>query len=500
MRETKDWVENRQRFRRGLTLLIGAGMIFLLRAPVPAEATANPADAVAVFEQMAVAVKAVDNYTARLVYYSSSSGPSPIWARTVAEGKFVHSPVRAYQKVLSNVSNFNEQVKPGTQMIFDGKLNEQLLLLPGVMQMTGVIHLFPEDVKCMDLTGTPRTIHTIWDQVEDWKAKLKTGALALRAEPDQGASYPVLTMTFPTASPGGRAKISRIEIWVDPATHLPRRYRGFVNDNAAAVAEVEYSAVKVNPGLKAEDLDFEGLSLWSFPAQFVANADGLDQLKYEPPARQDGAPPTVEQVQQRLESALAPIKDYRAEFNFTMKYFRLRASGWVTQSLIREPRAFRLEFAPDLRINHLHMLSAGGKVCLRRDERTYAAMGSGALRAAGVQLMHVDDPRSDFPCGESFSNLNLFELLPRLKWYRQNGKVTVDLVKIGSLICPRLIMERTTPPQPGELQDLTVILNPETWLPVRVEYLGNLDPQGYTVIDYQTLKTNLGLKEEDLKF
>ena len=208
----------------------------------------------------------------------------------------------------------------------------------------------------------------------------------------------------------------------------------------------------------------------------------------------------MEQVQQHFESALAPVKDYRAEYMFTQKYFRLRSKGRVTQSVIREPRAFLFEFAPDFRINHLHMLSSGGKVCLRRDERTYAAMGSGAFRAAGVQVMAVDDPRSNFPCGESFNNLNLFELVPRLKWYRQNGKVSVDLVRIGAMICPRIIMERTTPPQPGELQKLTVALNPETWLPVRVEYLDNLDAEGYTVLDYQTLKTNLGLKEEDLKF
>jgi outer membrane lipoprotein-sorting protein len=489
-----------KRFRSGAICLLVSGMILLVRGPVPEAAMADTADAGKVFERMAAAIAAVSDYQTKWMYYSSSPGPSPIWVRTMAEGKFVHSPVRYYEKVLSNENNFNDPVKPGTQMIFDGKNNENLVLLPGLMQMLGVIHLFAEDVKCMDLNGQPRTIDAIWDQVEDWKAKLKTGNAALRAEQYQGANFSVLTITFPTTSLGGKTKINRIEIWVDPATNLPRRYRGFVPENSKPVAEVEYSELKVNPGLKAAALNFEGLSLWKFPAQFVANAEGLDQLKYEPPTKDPGAPPAIEQVQQRLEAALAPIKDYRAEYMFTQKYFRLRSKGRVTQSVIREPRAFLFEFAPDFRINHLHMLSSGGKVCLRRDARTYAAMGSGAMRAAGAQVMHVDDTRSNFPCGESFYNMNLFELVPRLKWYRQNGKVSVDLVKIGSLICPRIIMERTTPPQPGELQKLTVALNPETGLPLRVEYLDNLDPQGYTVIEYQSLKTNLGLKEEALKF
>ncbi len=508
MREMKVLAENNtlpvtgggKRFRRGMKVLMMIGTFFLLRGPASPAATADPADGARVFEQMASAVNAVSDYQTGWTYYSSSAGPSPIWTRTVAEGKFVRSPARYYEKVLSNENNFDDPVKPGTQMIFDSKENELQVLLPGILQMLGVIHIFAEDVKCMDLNGQPRTIDSLWDKMEEWKAKLRTGGLALRAEPYQGADFSVLTLTFPVASLGERPQINRIEVWVDPATHLPRRYRGFVPDNPRPVEEVEYSGLKVNPGLKPADLNFEGLSLWKFPAQFVANATGLAELRYQPPARAEGVAPSFAQVEERVESVLGRIQDYRAEYIFTQKYFRLRSRGRVTQSVIREPRSFLFEFDPDLRINYLHMLSAGGKVCLRRDERTYAAMGSGVFRAAGVQLMHVDDHRADFPCGESFSNLNLFELVPRMQWYLKNGKVSVDLVRIGELICPRLIMERTTPPRAGELQDLTVAVNPETWLPLRIEYLGNLDPQGYTVIEYQSIKTNLGLKEEDLKF
>jgi hypothetical protein len=500
IRERMELIGNRKRYRRGLTILLAAGIFLALKGPAPVAAVAGEEEAGRVFERMAAAVNAVSDYQSQWMYYSASAGPSPIWTRTVAEGKFVRSPARYYAKVLRNENNFNDPVKPGTQMIFDSNANELLVLLPGLLQMLGVIHIFAEDVKCMDMNGRPRTIDSIWDKMEEWKALLKTGSLALRPERYQGADFPVLTLTFPVTSLGEKPKINRIEVWVDPDTHLPRRYVGYVQDNPRLVEEVEYSGFKVNPGLKPADLDFEGLSLWKFPAQFVANAEGLAELRYQPLPKAAGAPPAVSQVQERLESVLAKIKDYRAEYIFTQKYFRLRSKGRVTQSVIREPRSFLFEFDPELRINYLHMLSSGGKVCLRRGERTYAAMGSGVFRAAGVQLMHVDDHRADFPCGESLYNLNLFELAPRMKWYRQNGKVSVDLVKIGVMSCPRIIMERTTPPQAGELQDLSVALSPETWLPLRVEYLGNLDPQGYTVIEYESIKTNLGLKEEDLRF
>jgi hypothetical protein len=65
------------------------------------------------------------------------------------------------------------------------------------------------------------------------------------------------------------------------------------------------------------------------------------------------------------------------------------------------------------------MIAAGTRVCFRRDQRAYAALGSGAMSLVGVQLMHLDDLRSDFAFGESFAHLNLFDLANRMQWYQE---------------------------------------------------------------------------------
>lgn len=122
------------------------------------------------------------------------------------------------------------------------------------------------------------------------------------------------------------------------------------------------------------------------------------------------------------------------------------------------------------------------------------------MRLVGVQLMHVDDLRADFAFGERFLTMNLFALEDRMKWYAQHHKVSVEMVKANNLVCPRVIMKRNGPPKPARIQDMAVVFDPDTWLPLRVEYLNMADKKGFATIDYKSIKTNQGLKEADLKF
>ena len=47
---------------------------------------------------------------------------------------------------------------------------------------------------------------------------------------------------------------------------------------------------------------------------------------------------------------------------------------------------------------------------------------------------------------------------------------------------------------------MAVVLAPETGLPLRVDYFGNLDPQGFAEVDYLKIETNVGLREDALYF
>jgi hypothetical protein len=114
--------------------------------------------------------------------------------------------------------------------------------------------------------------------------------------------------------------------------------------------------------------------------------------------------------------------------------------------------------------------------------------------------MNVSDPRTFFPFGERLDQLNLFALLDRIQWYAEKGEVATEMVNYHGRVCPRLVLKRKGQPRPAEIQDMAVVLAPETGLPLRVDYFGNLDPQGFAEVDYLKIETNVGLREADLYF
>ncbi|HUT51993.1 MAG TPA: hypothetical protein VM658_01245 [bacterium] len=457
-------------------------------------------DAEAAFARMAAAIDAVRDYRAEFTHYSATTGERALVGRRTAVGKFLRSPRLYWVKIVAMDDNFKDPTEPGTQLIFDSRGDELKVLLTGAKRLLGVIHIFAEDVKCTWLNGERPGEEAMWDQLEIWRARLKQGSLALRSEAFQGKRFEVITITYAAESFGGSAAVSRVDVWVDPDDRLPRRWQGFVHGSTKPVMDYELKTLETNVGLTPDDVEFEGLSLWSFPAQFVANGKGLDKIKYQPLLAAAGQAPAFPELHERFTAALDRIKDYRAELMFTQKYFRLRSQGKLVHSVIKDPRFFLFEFDPDFRINHLHLASSGVKVCYHRDERLYAALGSGAMRVVGVQLMSVDDPRSGFAFGEGLASMDLFSLRDRMRWYETNGQVSTSMVAVAGRPMPRALIQRPGKPRPGQIQDMAVVFDPDTWLPRRVEYLNTYDPDGFAVIEYQGIKTNLGLKEEEMKF
>ena len=479
-----------------------AGLVVLVSlASVAAAAPEERSEADRVFAQMASAILALRDYQAEWTGWTSTATEPAIWSRMVEQGKFLREPKLYLTKVLSEEANFDNPVTPETQLFYDSRSDEVKALLPGIRRLLGVIHIFAEDVKCMGSYNGGLKTEGLWDQLANWQELREPGELSLRQEPRQGKTYDVLSLRFPVEAMGTRPHLNRYDLWVDPDDHLPHRVQGFVAGRAQPVTESEFTRLAVNTGLRAEDIAFEGLALWNFPAQFVANAKGLDRVQRESaePLR-DAPAPSYEEVLNRFRQALSGVKDYRAELRFTEKYFRLKSRGRMTASVIREPFFFVYEFDPDFRINHLHFTSPGAKICGRRDSHSIAALGGGAMRLVGVQVMNQDDPRTLFPFGEGLHTFTLFSLPERMEWYQRQGKAAVEMVKWQGKTCPRAVMKRKGKPRAGEIQDLAVIFDPQTWLPRRVEYLGNLDPDGFGAVDYLSLQTNLGLKEADLRF
>jgi hypothetical protein len=489
----------RQHCGRGLRIvfLAACALAWPLGAGLSADTGENAQSA---FNRMAAAIDSVKDYRAEFTHYSATTGARALAGKRTAVGKFLRSPQIYWVKITGMDDNFQDPTEPGTQLIYDSRGDELKVLLTGAKRLLGVIHVFAEDVKCTWLNGEQLKEEAMWDQLESWRAKIKSGSLTLRTAPYGGKLFEVMTVTYPEDSFGGRPAVNRREIWVDPDDHLPRRWQGFIPGGDQPVMEYELKTLETNTGLTPDDVDFEGLSLWSFPAQFVANAKGLDKIKYNPLPAAEGRAPAFSELYQNFSAALDRVGDYRAEFVFTQKYFRLLSRGKVLHSVIREPRFFLFEFDPDFRINHLHMASPGVKVCYHRDERLYAALGSGAMRVVGVQLMSVDDPRSGFPFGEGLATLDLFSLRDRMGWYEAHGRVSTSMAEVGGRAMPRALMQRSGKPRPGQIQDMAVVFDPDTRFPRRVEYLNTYDPDGFAVIEYQSIAANVGLVEQEMKF
>jgi len=483
-------------------LLAGLVVLFSLASFSAAEKEGRTdSEADRVFSRMAAAISQLRDYQAEWTGFTTTATEPAIWSRQVEQGKFLREPKLYWTKVLSGEDNFENPVTPETQLFYDSRTDEVKALLPGLRRLLGVIHIFAEDVKCMGSYSGGLKTEGLWDQLANWQELREQGELSLREEPRQGKTYAVLTLRFPVESMGTRPRLNRYDLWVDPDDHLPHRVQGFVAGRAQPVTDTEFIRIQTNTGLRAQDLQFEGLALWNFPAQFVAHAEGLDRIQRDSaePAR-DVQAPSYEEVFNRFRQALSGVKDYRAQLLFTEKYFRLKSRGRLTASVIREPFFFHYAFDPEFRINHLHFTSPGAKICYRRDTHCIAAVGAGAMRLVGVQVMHQDDPRTLFPFGEGLHTFTLFSLPERMEWYQRQGQVAVEMVQWQGKICPRAVMKRKGKPQTGEIQNLAVIFDPQTWLPRRVEYLGNLDPDGFGAVDYLSLQTNLGLREEELKF
>jgi outer membrane lipoprotein-sorting protein len=207
-----------------------------------------------------------------------------------------------------------------------------------------------------------------------------------------------------------------------------------------------------------------------------------------------------ERIFSEMKQAVAAIKDYQARMKTTQKYFRIRGAGTLEFLYKRNPLFYYIYFHDDTRLNIIHPATPGSKLCYDRENRYYRVIGGGVMRLVGVQELPIDDPRYDYACGESFSGMNLFELARRMEWYEKHGTVSTDKVRFHGNVVSRVVMIRKGQPLQGQIQNMAIIFDPRTCLPLRVEYFGNPDPEGFTYFDYLEIKTNTGIKQSEYYF
>ncbi|GEM_PF-6990795 len=458
------------------------------------------AEAERIFSEMKQAVAAIKDYEASYSRYSSAAGENAIHTKGKSMGKYIRNPKRYYEKTLTVESNFPDAAQAGLQEIYDSEKDMVYLSLPGVRRILGRIEIFAESNQLYVFNGESLKGNGLWDWVNTWERDLERGELSVDTRNTGNKNFSVLTLSFPAEGISQRPRINKWKIWVSQQDHLPWKYHGYVPGQEEPVFISEYLELKLNQGLKPDDLEFEGMSFWKFPAQFVANTEGLDQLKAEKLEKVKEPAPEFLEIKNNLIKALEGVRDYQARVNTTQKYFRIRGAGTMDFVYKRDPLFYYIYFHDDTRLNIIHPATPGSKLCYDRENRYYRIIGGGMMRLVGVQELPIDDPRYDYACGESFSAMNLFELVRRMHWYEKHGTVSTDMVRFHEQVVPRVVMRRRGQPLQGQIQNMAIIFDPQTCMPLRVEYFGNPDPEGFTYFDYIEIKTNTGIEESDYYF
>jgi outer membrane lipoprotein-sorting protein len=475
-------------------------LFFISTATSLIPGAAESDDAEKVFQQMKQAVASVRDYQTEYSRFSAAGGQSNIYSKKSSMAKYLRQPKLYYENVLTVDSNFNDALEPGVQQLYDGEKDIITLFLPGARRLLGEIDIYAESPQLYMFNGENLKQDGLWEWVDTWEKALEKDDLSLETRTEGDKKFSVLTLKFSRQSTSQRYKINQWEIWINQDDRLPWKYKGYAPDSNQPVYVTEYLTLKVNTGFEPDDLEFEGISFWKFPAQFVASTEGLEKIKPEKLQKAEKPAPEFPDLKRNFENSLDAIKDYKATIKVTQKYFRIRGQGTMDFIFKKDPIFYYIYFHDDTRLNIIHPATPGSKLCYDKNKHAYRIIGGGVMRLVGVQELPVADPRYDFAIGESFSQMNLFELKQRMDWYKEHGDTSAEMIMFKGKVMPRAVMKRKGEPLPGQIQDMAIIFDPETWLPVKVEYLGTLDPEGFMYLEYLDIKTNTGITREQYYF
>jgi len=114
----------------------------------------------------------------------------------------------------------------------------------------------------------------------------------------------------------------------------------------------------------------------------------------------------------------------------------------------------------------------------------------------GEQTFTRDDPRLFSSLGDNVQDLDFFTIRDRVRGKLADSEVRTARSQEPAGILIELKTKILTGPREPKIMRL--FLDPATSLPLRVEFRGYDDPQGFCQVDFSDLKTNTGLTAEDI--
>jgi outer membrane lipoprotein-sorting protein len=452
-------------------------------------------DARALYERMRAELFRHQSYTAVYEDYSARGKNQEINAFRVVSVKCIQKPKWYCGTILEAKYSFPDQMTPGYQECYTEKDDLSRLVLPGAYRMLGVVLMFPEDPKAYYINGENLKSEGIWDFFSDWDRMLQAGAIS--AEPVQFKGQPYWLLTIRRGEiPDPDFHLDLCKIWVDPDTWFPMRMEYFRPGEPKAAHVYTYREVKLSAPLSAEDMNFQGLTMgWNLAKP--AGGAGLGELA-APELKLAAEPaPDAEDLLKRFEEALQPIRDYTVTMSTRFRFHRLRLLKQDRYSYLRPERGFEVETL-SLAANYILLGSTGGSRMFyapSHDALIHLFPG-GIYKVMGEQTFTRDDPRLFSSLGDNVQDLDFFTIRDRVRGKLADSEVRTARSQEPAGILIELKTKILTGPREPKIMRL--FLDPATSLPLRVEFRGYDDPQGFCQVDFSDLKTNTGLTAEDI--
>jgi len=457
--------------------------------------TARGEDARALYERMRTELLRHQAYTGIYEDFSARGKNQEINAFRKVSVKCIQKPKWYCGTVLEARFSFPDNMTSGYQECYTEKDDLSRLLLPGAFRMLGPVVMYPEDPKAYYINGENLKYEGIWEFFAEWDRMLQGGSIAAEQVQLQDQPYWLLTLRRGEI-PDPDYHLDTCKIWVDQATWFPMRQEYFRPDEAKAAHVYQYREVKLDAPLKPEDMKFQGLSM-SWNLARPPGGQGLDQLKAPEIKLAPEPAPGIEELLQRMDQALAPIKDYTVTMNTRFRFHRLRLLKQDRYSFLTAERGFKVETV-SLAANYILLGSTAGSRMFyapSHDALIHLFPG-GIYKVMGEQTFTRDDPRLFSSLGDNVQDLDFLAIRDRVK-----AKLAFsDVTTAKSASPPGILIELKTNVPTGlrEPKLMRVLLDPQTSLPLQVGFRNYDDPLAFCQVDFSELKTNSGLTVENL--
>jgi hypothetical protein len=486
----------------GLGLVAFGGLVLLAQGAIKAEdqaASGCPAmSAEEIYARLKKETFSHQSYTA-VFFHSTERGKNhEMYVHGRLSGKYLQKPARWCEKRLELDASFPEQAGPGHQECYSGDDDMTRLLMTGAYRVLGVITMFPEDPKASYLNGENMKNGAVWTWFAKWDRMLEGGRITARCVDYKGKPTWVLDIVR-GKNPDPLYHHDEAHIFVDPALWFPVRVETYVPNDPKPVVIYDFDEVKVDAGLTAADITFEGVAPgWNLVP--VPGGPRLEGLAQQEPKLREMAGLSAEGFLALLDQGLAAVKDYTTELSLELRYRRLRQYREDKFMCLKSGRAF-LAVTTRLETNYMLVNSGEGFRTIydpARDKLIHV-LPAGMYRVMGEQTFPTDDPRLFSALGDDITDLNFFAIRDELKRRLGEAKSTkVGAAADGALKGPWLEVIGPNLGIPAQPTVMRLMLDESTRLPLRLEYRGYDDPKAYLAIRFFNTVINAGLGSEDL--